>query len=76
MYYLEYLKSNNLEGSEQYLLAQEAIEQSRHYYGHSDHVYRENMMVENFIREFDKLSDESVMATPSILKIYLVWGRE
>lgn len=59
--FLEYLEENDMEGSEQYLLAQEAIEQGKNYYGHSDHVYRENMMAENFIREFDKLNGESVM---------------
>ncbi|MBU3810326.1 MAG: hypothetical protein H9893_01535 [Candidatus Niameybacter stercoravium] len=59
--FLEYLQSNNLEDSEQYLLAQEAIEQGKYYYGNSDDVYRENMMVENFIREFDKLNGESIM---------------
>lgn len=59
--FLEYLNSNNLEDSEQYLLTQEAIEQGKYFYEHSDDVYRENMMVENFIREFDKLSDKSIM---------------
>ncbi len=59
--YLNYLEANNLEDSDQYLLAQEAIEQGKYYYKNSDDVYRENMMTENFIREFDKLSGESVM---------------
>ena len=59
--FLKYLQSNNLEDSEQYLLTKEAIEQGKYYYGHSDDVYRENMMVENFIREFDKLSGEGIM---------------
>lgn len=59
--FLKYLQVNNSEGSEQYLLGQKAIEQGKYYYGHSDNVYRENMMVENFIGEFDKLSGESIM---------------
>ena len=59
--FLEYLQNNNLEDSEQYLLTKEAIEQGKYYYEHSDGVYRENMMVENFKREFSKLSDESIM---------------
>jgi len=59
--FLEYLQSNNLEDSEHYLLTKEVIEQGKYFYEHSDHVYRENMMVENFIREFDKLSGESIM---------------
>lgn len=59
--FLIYLEKNNLEDSEKYLLAQEAIEQGMYYYENSDDVYRENKMVENFIREFNNLSGESVM---------------
>lgn len=59
--FLKYLERNNQKESEQYLLAQEAIEQGTYYYENSDDVYRENKMTENFIREFDKLSGESVM---------------
>ncbi len=58
---LKYLKDNNMENTEQYLLTQEAIEQGKYYYKHSDDAYRENKMTENFIREFDKLKDENVM---------------
>ncbi len=59
--FLKYLQSNNLGDSEQYKRAQEAIEQGKYYYRHSGDVYRENMMVENFTHEFDKLSGESIM---------------
>lgn len=59
--FLKYLQSNNKEDSEQYLLTKDAIEQGKYFYREHDGVYRENMMVENFIREFDKLSDESIM---------------
>lgn len=59
--FLKYLEENNLESTDKYLLAQEAIEQGKYYYKHSDHVYRENKMVENFIREFDKLKGENIM---------------
>jgi len=58
---LNYLKENKLENTEQYLLTQEAIKQGRYFYKHSDDVYRENKMVENFIREFDKLKGENIM---------------
>ena len=58
---MEYLQSNNLENAEQYQLTQEAIEQGKYYYESSEDVYRENMMVKNFSREFDKLKDESIM---------------
>ena len=59
--FLRHLETNNLEDLEQYLLAQEAIEQGEYFYRHNDHAYREQMMVENFIREFDNLSDENIM---------------
>ena len=59
--FLEYLKQKGSENSEQYKLAEEAIEQGKRYYEQSDHVYRENKMTENFIREFNKISDESIM---------------
>lgn len=59
--FLNYLTKNGLQDSEQYLLTTEAIEQGKYYYTHSDDVYRENKMVENFIREFGKLSGENIM---------------
>lgn len=59
--FLKYLEENNLEDTEKYLLAQEAIEQGKYFYGNSDDGYRENKMVENFIREFDKLKGENIM---------------
>lgn len=59
--FLKHLKENNLEGTEKYLLTQDAIEQGKYYYGRSDDLYRENKMVENFIREFDALKDENIM---------------
>lgn len=59
--FLRYLENNNLRDSEQYNITKEAIEQGIYFYDNSDDVYRENKMVENFIREFDKLNGESVM---------------
>lgn len=59
--FLNYLEENDLESSEKYLLAQEAIEQGKYYYDNSDNIYRENKMVENFIREFEKLKNENIM---------------
>lgn len=59
--YLDYLKQNGWEDSEEYNLAQEAIKQGQYFYSYSDDIYRENKLVENFIREFDKLAGESVM---------------
>ncbi|MCM1553485.1 MAG: hypothetical protein NC092_12440, partial [Butyrivibrio sp.] len=59
--FLEYLASTGQESGERYRLAQENIEQGQYYYQHSDSVYRENMMVKNFIREFDGLNSADVM---------------
>ena len=59
--YLAYLRENGKENSEQYRLAQENIEQGKKYYAEQDHIYRENKMAENIIREFDSLKGKSVM---------------
>jgi hypothetical protein len=59
--YLNYLKENSLDNSEQFQSALDAIEQGRKYTTQQDEVYRENMLSENFIREFDKLNRESVV---------------
>jgi len=59
--FLKYLEENNLKDTEKYILAKEAIEQGKYFYENSDHIYRENKMAENFIREFDKLQDENIM---------------
>ncbi len=59
--FLEYLESTDQSRSRMYALAQENIGQGQYYYEHSDHAYRENTMVENFIREFDSLSGADVM---------------
>ncbi len=59
--YLEYLVSLGQEDSERYLLAQESIEQGRHYYKRADNSYRETKMTENFVREFDRLDGRDVM---------------
>ncbi|MBQ7092012.1 MAG: hypothetical protein IJN83_05085 [Clostridia bacterium] len=59
--YLAYLESRDMEDTIQYTLAKQAIEQGRTFYGRNDYEYRENRMVENFVREFDGLSGESIM---------------
>ena len=61
--YLAYLEENQLQDSEDYQLARQAIEQGKTYYSNSQNkdVYRENILVENFIREFNTLYDESIM---------------
>jgi predicted small lipoprotein YifL len=61
--FLRYLDENGLKDSEQYLLTQEAMEQGRRAWRNNrfDHEYREAMMAENFIREFDKLADKNAI---------------
>lgn len=59
--YLAYLEGQGLQDSEQYKLAKDNIEQGKAFYGRSDYGYRENRMVENFVRAFDALDGESVM---------------
>lgn len=59
--FLNYLKENNLENSNQYQITQNVIEQGKYYYENSDDAYRENKMVENFVREFEALDGESIM---------------
>lgn len=59
--FMNQLQESKLEDSEQYQFAQKVIEQGKYYYENSDEAYRENMMSENFIYEFDKLSGESIM---------------
>lgn len=44
-----------------YILNEDAIKQGRHFNSTRDDIYRESMLVENFIREFNKLNGQSVV---------------
>lgn len=59
--YRNYLVDNNLKDTEMYRLNEEAIQQEKHFIGTRDDSFRENKIVENFIREFNNLNDESIM---------------
>lgn len=59
--YLRHLEAEGLQASEQYTLAQAAIEQGRQYYGTQGDTYRENAMAENFIRAYDALGGQDIM---------------
>jgi len=59
--YLNYLSQQGLENSENYTLALEAIDQGKKFYENGNWDYRENRMVENFIREFNQLQNVDVM---------------
>ena len=65
--YMIYLMNNDLEDTEEYKLAREAIEQGQESNKLLDPVYRESKMVENFIREFESLNGESVMGIYGVL---------
>lgn len=58
--FLEYLVSSGQEESETYRLARENLEQGQYYYQHTDPVYRENKMAENFICELESLLSNDV----------------
>ncbi|MCR5374560.1 MAG: hypothetical protein K6E39_04205, partial [Lachnospiraceae bacterium] len=63
--YLEKLRNEGKEDSEEYKLCTENIEQATETYSIEDmreyYSYREAYMVENFIREYESLKDEFVM---------------
>ena len=59
--YLNDLTRQDLADSEEAQLARQNIEQGQRYYRTKDDVYRENTMVENFLREYALLNGESIM---------------
>jgi hypothetical protein len=73
--YLQYLEDNNQAGSEKYLQAQELMKKGKRLYkkygGEWDDAYREKIIVENFICEFEKLDGESVMGIYGVYHIVL-----
>jgi hypothetical protein len=59
--FLNYLIDNGLEGTEQYILTQKAIEQGKYFYETRSLEYRVNIMASNFIREFDNIGNIKIM---------------
>lgn len=59
--YLNDLTRQGLADSEEERLTRQNIEQGEQYYRSRDDVYRENAMVENFLREYALLDGESIM---------------
>ncbi len=59
--YWDYLIENGLEDTEEYQLTLRAIQQGKEFYDTWNLAYRETMMVQNFIHEFDRLDGENVM---------------
>ncbi len=61
--YLKYLEQNGRKNSRQYQIAQDNIEQGKKYYGFfgKNVDYREDMMVENFVRELKSIDPQDIM---------------
>lgn len=59
--YLNYLSENSLQDTDAYKLTEEAIAQGKKFYDEENSDYRENMLVENFKREFDNLRNQNIM---------------
>jgi len=59
--YLQYIESQDIKDATQYELTMKTIEQGKVYCQKDDNVYRENKMVENFIREYESLGTENIM---------------
>lgn len=61
-WYLDYLEKSGQKGSEDYQRTQENMEQGKYFYDQDhDWAYRENKMVENFIKEYETVNGASVM---------------
>jgi hypothetical protein len=70
--YLNHLASLGQSNSEAYRRVQENIEQGRRYYQSkkkSDDFYREEVMTQNFIKDFEALNGESIMAITGSLHL-------
>ncbi len=60
--YLTYLEKNEIKETGEYLITKDTIKQGMYYYESDyDEIYRENKMVENFIRELSKINNENIM---------------
>ncbi|QEN08152.1 hypothetical protein EXM22_09185 [Oceanispirochaeta crateris] len=59
--YLNYLEKNGLSESENYKITKHVIDQGSQYYNSNNDIYRENKMVENFIRELHSVDHEHIM---------------
>ena len=61
--YLKYLEENGKVGTDDYNRAVNSVNQGKKFYENNnpDNTYRENMLVKNFINEYEKLDDKRVM---------------
>lgn len=61
--YLKYLEENGKAGTDDYNKAVEAINQGKKYYEDDENAttYRENIMVNNFVEEYENLEDKRIV---------------
>ncbi len=59
--YLSYLESQGQQDSEAYKTTLAVMAQGQYFYDHNDDNYRENKMVENFLRELSRVNNEDIM---------------
>ena len=61
--YLKYLEENGKVGTDDYNRSVESIEQGKKYYADEEtgNKYRENIMVKNFVDEYEKLEDKRIV---------------
>ena len=73
--YLQYLEESNQADTNEFIYAQKLIEKGKRLYakygGEWDDAYREKIIVENFISEFEKLGGESVMGIYGVMHTLL-----
>ncbi len=70
--YLDYLIEHDLADSPQYVLAEQSIQQGKKYYADQDYAYRETMLVQNFMREFDMLPFDNYPMNIELNQIYVI----
>jgi len=68
--FLRYLRDNGLQDSESYYLAQENIAQFRRFQREGSHAVRAYYKPQNFIREFDRLGNQDVMAIHGMAHVF------
>lgn len=61
--YLKYLEENGKAGTDDYNKAVESMNQGKKYYEDDENAttYRENIMVNNFVKEYEKLEDKRIV---------------
>jgi len=69
--FLQYLRDNDLQDTESYRLTRENIAQFHRFVSEGSHAVRAYYKPQNFIREFDKLGNQDVMAIHGMGHVFL-----